>query len=76
MLEAKEPNYIKFPEMFNPIWTGGGGGRGAKCPPQGFAKYLKNGLANLHETVWLLRPIYRSSFEIKSLSIGHSLLPW
>ena len=33
---------------FNPIWTGGGGQNG---PPEGFAKYLKNGLADLHETL-------------------------
>ena len=26
-------------------------GGGAKCPPEGFAKYLKNGLANLHQTL-------------------------
>ena len=30
----------------NPIWTGGG----AKGPLRVFAKYLKNGLADLHET--------------------------
>ena len=37
----------------NPIWTGGG-----NDPLRVFAKYLKNGLANLHETLWLLKCIY------------------
>ena len=32
---------------FNPIWTGGGGGKMA--PLRVFAKYLKNGSADLHE---------------------------
>ena len=62
---------ISFVPYFNPIWTGG-----PKGPPEGFSKYLKNGLADLHETLCLLRPLYRSSFKMKSLSIGHSLLPW
>ena len=48
-----------------------GGGGSENGPLRVFAKYLKNGSANLQETLWLLRPIYRSSFEIKSLKIGH-----
>ena len=28
-----------------------------------FAKYRQNSLADLHETLWLLRPLYRSSFK-------------
>ena len=46
------------------------------APLRVFAKYLKNGLVDLHETLSVLRPLYRSSFEIKGLRIGHSLLPW
>ena len=46
-------------EAFNPISTGG---RGAKWPPEGFPKYLKNSSANLHQTLWPLRQLYRSSF--------------
>ena len=57
--------------MLNPIRTGG-----QNFPLRVFAKYIKNGLANLHETLCLLRPIYMSSFKIKSLKIDHSLLPW
>ena len=35
----------------NPIWTlGGGGGGGQNGLLRVFAKYLKNGLADLHET--------------------------
>ena len=30
----------------------------------------------LHQTSRLLRKLHRSSFKIKSLVIGHSLLPW
>ena len=45
-------------------------------PLRDFAKFLKSGLADLHETLSLLRQLYRSSFEIKSLRIGHLLLPW
>ena len=41
-----------------------------------FIKYLKNGLADLHETLRFLRQLYSPSFKIKSLRIGHSLLPW
>ena len=62
----------RLTEIFNPIWTGWG----AIWPPEGFAKYLKNDLADLHQTLCLLRQLYRSSFKIKSLGIGHSLLPW
>ena len=58
---------------FNPIWTGGGGGKMA--PMRVFAKYLKHGLADLHQTLGLLRPLYKSSFKIESLRIDHSLLP-
>ena len=70
---------ISRPPLFaessiNPIWTGGGGR--ARCPLRVFAKYLKNSLANLYETLWLLRPIYRSYIKIKSLRIGHSLSSW
>ena len=35
--------------ILNPIWTGGG--EGAKWPLKVFAKYLRNGLADLHETL-------------------------
>ena len=59
--------------IFNPIWPGGSQNG---PPPTVFAKYLKNGLANLYETLLLLRPIYRSSLKIKSLRIGHSLSSW
>ena len=45
-------------------------------PLRVFTKYLKNSLADLKETWLILRPLYRSSFEIESLRIGHSLLPW
>ena len=46
-------------------------------PPRGFLrKYLKNGLADLHKTLPLLRQLYMSSSEMKSLRIDHSLLPW
>ena len=45
------------------------GGGGKMAPLRAFAKYLKNG----HETLGLLRQLYRSSFKIK---ISHSLLPW
>ena len=45
-------------------------------PLRVFAKYLKNSLADLPETLRLLRQLYRSSFKIKSLRISHSLLPW
>ena len=38
-----------------------------KAPPEVSAKYLKNGLADHHQ-------LYRSSFKIKILGIGHSLL--
>ena len=47
--------------LLNPIWTGGGGG-GKMASLRVFAKYLKNSLANLYETLRLLRPIYRSIF--------------
>ena len=53
-------------DPFDPIWT----------PPKVSAKYLKTGLADLHETLSLLRPLYRSCFKIESWRIGHSLLPW
>ena len=33
----------------NPFLTGGGGGQNA--PPRVFAKYLKNGFADLHKTL-------------------------
>ena len=36
-------------KIINPIWTWGGGEQNA--PLRVFAKYLKNGLANLHETL-------------------------
>ena len=55
----------------NPIGLGGQNG-----PPRVLAKYLRNGFADLHETLGLLRQLYRSSFNIKSLRTGHSLLPW
>ena len=58
---------------FNRIWTGGGGQNG---PRVFFAKYIRNGLTNLHKTLWILRKLYRSSLKIKNLGIGHSLLPW
>ena len=35
--------------FFYPIWTGGGGGQNG--PLRVFAKYLKNGLANLDESL-------------------------
>ena len=35
--------------LLSPIWTGGGGAKMA--PMWVFAKYLKNGLANLYETL-------------------------
>ena len=35
--------------ILNPIWTGGAGGQNG--PLMVFAKYLKNGLDNLHETL-------------------------
>ena len=41
-----EFQFDQFSLSLNPIWTGGG----AKCPPEGFSKFLKNGLANLHQT--------------------------
>ena len=41
-----------------------------------FAKYLKNGLTDLHQTLHLLRKLYKSSFEIKNVWVGHLLLPW
>ena len=46
---------------------------GAKCPPpppplRDFTKYLRNGLPDFYQT--------RSSFGIRNLMIGHSLLPW
>ena len=34
----------------NPIWTGGGGG-GQNAPLRVFAKYRKNGSADLHEVL-------------------------
>ena len=43
---------------------------------EGFAKYLKNSLTDLHQTFRLLKQLCKSSFEIKSLGIGHLLLPW
>ena len=39
-----------------------------------FTKYRKNGLADLHQTFSLLSPLYRPSFECRS--IGHLFLPW
>ena len=36
-------------DRLKPIWTGGGGG--AKWLPRVFAKYLKNGFPDLHETL-------------------------
>ena len=43
---------------------------GATCPPprRDFAKYLRNGLSDFYQT--------RSSFGIRNLVTGHSLLPW
>ena len=72
LITGNEKKHYVLIKNFNPIWTGGG----AKWPPEGFAKYLKNGSVDLHETLWLLRPLYRSSFKITSLRIGLSLLPW
>ena len=37
----------KMHKSFNPIWTGGGGGKRA---PGGFI-YLENGLTDLHQTL-------------------------
>ena len=37
-------------------------------PLRDFAKYLRNGLSDFYQT--------RSSFGIRNLVIGHSLLPW
>ena len=51
-------------------------GEGAKWRPESFAKYRKNGLADLHKTLRLLGQLCKSSFEIKCLKICHSLLPW
>ena len=36
------------------------------APMRVFAKYLKNGLADLHQTLWLLRQLYRSSLKYKA----------
>ena len=44
-VKSKDVNSKIF--NFNHIWTGRGGKNG---PLRAFAKYLKNGLANLHET--------------------------
>ena len=62
----------------NPNWTGGGGGgRLQNVPlPMVYDEYLKNGLTDLHQALWVLRLLYRSSFEINTLWIGDSFLPW
>ena len=44
---AKQHTENKFMD-FNPIWAGGGG---QNAPLRVFAKYLKNGLVDLHETL-------------------------
>ena len=66
---------LKMPKS-SPAFGLGGRGGGGMAAPKVFAKYLKNGLTNLHETLSLLRPIHRSSFNIKSLMIAHLFLPW
>ena len=43
-LQCQSVSRFQYP---SPIWTGGR----AKWPLRDFAKYLKNGLANLHETL-------------------------
>ena len=59
--------------LFGHLDYGGGGDGSLRV----FAKYLKNGFDHLDKTLWLLRLLYRSSFKIKSLRIGHhSSLPW
>ena len=40
------------------------------------AKYLKNGLADFHQTYVIFRQPHIEPFEIKELKIDHSLLPW
>ena len=45
---------------FNPIWTGG-----KMAPLRVFAKYLQNGLANLHETLWLLNQYIGHPLKLK-----------
>ena len=42
-------NFVFNYETVNPIWTGGGGG-GKMAPLRVFAKYLSNGLTDLHQT--------------------------
>ena len=54
--------------IINPIQSGG---TGNFAPLTVFAKSLKNSLANLHETLWLSRPLYKSYFKIKSLRIDY-----
>ena len=46
--------------IFNPIWIGG-----QNAPLRVFAKYLKSGVADLHETLRLLRPLYRYLLKSK-----------
>ena len=46
-------------------------GQGGNAPLRVFAKYLKNDLTDLHQTLRPLRLLYRSSFEVKNLGIGH-----
>ena len=45
---SKEKLKQRIIAVLNPIWAGGGGGKMA--PLRVFAKYLKNDLADLHET--------------------------
>ena len=59
--KCQRPDQKSTKIYFNPIWT----------LAQGFAKYLKNTGTDLHQTLWRLRKLYRSSFKIKGLGIGH-----
>ena len=48
----------------NSIWTGG-----PKCSLRVFAKYIKDGLTDVHQTLRLLRELHRPSFEIEDRSL-------
>ena len=54
------------------LWRKNLRGGGFRPPPPPF----QIGLSYFHQTSWLERQFYRSSFKIKMLGIGHLLLQW
>ena len=59
---------------YSEITDNGLRGGGRMDLSEGFAEYLKNNPTDIHQTLRLLKQLYKSSSEIKNLGTDHSLL--